>query len=230
MAGGIAIVAAFLRLERRVAGNGGMPLIDLALLSDGVFMRGLCAAFFFFFSNLSFYLVMTIFMQRGLHIPPLQAGCVFLPLIAAFVLGSRHSAVRARHRGTRVLIEGCAIQLAGLMVLVLGVATMQATAWKLALLLAVFGYGQGLVMAPLSSAVLSNVKPASAGAGAGMYGTTQQIANASGVAAIGAVFFTIEAAGSPRTALYVALALFALSIATSAASLSWMRRAAALRG
>ena len=230
MAGGIAVVAAVVRLERKVAGSGGMPLIDLALLSDAVFMRGLYAAFFFFFANLSFYLVMTIFMQRGLHIPPLQAGCVFLPLVLAFVVASRHSAMRARRRGTRVLIEGCAIQIAGLAVLAAGVASAEATAWRLALVLAIFGFGQGLVMAPLSSAVLSTVKPASAGSGAGMYGTTQQIANASGVAAIGAVFFTVEAAGSAQTALFASLALFALSIATAAAFLSWMRRAAALRG
>jgi MFS family permease len=230
MAGGIAVVVAFLRLERAVAGSGGMPLIDLALLSDAVFMRGLYAAFFFFFANLSFYLVMTVFMQRGLHIPPLQAGCVFLPLVLAFVVASRHSAMRARRRGTRVLIEGCAIQIAGLAVLAAGVASAEATAWRLALVLAIFGFGQGLVMAPLSSAVLSTVKPASAGSGAGMYGTTQQIANASGVAAIGAVFFTIEAAGSAQTALFASLALFALSIATAAAFLSWMGRAAALRG
>ena len=95
----------------------------------------------------------------------------------------------------------------------------------LALVLTIFGYGQGLVMAPLSSAVLSTVKPASAGAGSGMYGTTAQIANAAGVAAIGAVFFAIEAAGSARSALLVACALFALSIMACAAFLTWMRRA-----
>jgi hypothetical protein len=100
------------------------------------------------------------------------------------------------------------------------------TASLLALVLSVFGYGQGLVMAPLSSAVLSTVKPASAGSGSGMYGTTAQIANAAGVAAIGAVFFAIEAANSARLALFAAIALFALSIAASAAFLSWMRRAA----
>jgi MFS family permease len=226
MAGGVAIVAAFLRLERAVASGGGMPLIDLALLSDTTFMRGLYATFLFFFANLSFYLVMTMFMQRGLHIPPLRAGIVFVPLALAFVIASRHSGVRAQHRGTRVLIEGCALQMAGLAVLVLTVAWVEApAALLLALVLAIFGYGQGLVMAPLSSAVLSTVKPASAGSGAGMYGTTTQIANAAGVAAIGAVFFAIEAAGSARLALFVASALFALSIMASAAFLSWMRRA-----
>jgi predicted MFS family arabinose efflux permease len=62
----------------------------------------------------------------------------------------------------------------------------------LALALTIFGFGQGMVMAPLSGIVLATVKPTSAGAGSGMYGTTAQIANATGVAAIGAVFLAIE--------------------------------------
>jgi EmrB/QacA subfamily drug resistance transporter len=228
MAAGVAIVAGFLRLERSVAKGGGMPLIDLVLLSDAAFLRGLCATFFFFFANLSFYLVMTIFMQKALQIPPLRAGLVFVPLALAFVVASQHSGARARQRGTRVLIEGCAIQLVGLAALALAVASVDAPgAWLLALALIIFGYGQGLVMAPLSSAVLSTVKPASAGSGSGIYGTTAQIANAAGVAVIGAVFFAIEAAYSARLALFAALALFALSIVASAVFLSWMRRASA---
>lgn len=226
MAAGVAIIVAFVKLERAVARRGGMPLIDLALLSDAAFMRGLAAVFFFFFANLSFYLVMTMFMQRSLHIPPLQAGLVFLPLALTFVIASRHSGTRAQQRGTRVLIEGCAVQIVGLAALLTLIAWIEAppASW-LALVLTIFGYGQGLVMAPLSSAVLATVKPSSAGAGAGMYGTTAQIANAAGVAAIGAVFFAMEAAGSAQQALVAASALFALSIVTCAAFLSWMRRA-----
>jgi hypothetical protein len=99
------------------------------------------------------------------------------------------------------------------------------TASVLALLLVIFGYGQGLVMAPLSGTVLSTVRAASAGSGSGMYGTTSQIANAAGIAAIGAAFFAIEAVTSVRVALYVSLSLFVLSILVSVAFLSWMRRA-----
>jgi predicted MFS family arabinose efflux permease len=205
-----------------------MPLVDLDLLSDRVFMCGLYAVVFFFFANLSFYLVMTMFMQQALHIPPLQAGLVFVPLALTFVVASRHSGARARHRGTKVLIEGCAVQIAALAMLALTAALVEKPgAILLALVLAVFGYGQGLVMAPLSSAVLSTVKPASAGSGAGMYGTTTQIANAAGVAAIGAVFFAIESAWSGRPALLTALALFALSLSVCAMFLTWMRRATA---
>lgn len=228
MASGVAIIAAFLRLERAVARRGGMPLIDLSLLSDVAFMRGLVAVFFFFLANLSFYLIVTMFMQKGLQIPPLQAGLVFVPLTLTFVIASRHSGARAKHRGTLVLIEGCALQIAGLAVLVAMVEMIAAPSpLLLALVLMIFGYGQGLVMAPLSSAVLSSVKPASAGAGSGMYGTTTQIGNAAGVAAIGAVFFALENTVSARMALFAACALFVLSLSISAAFLSWMRRATA---
>jgi MFS family permease len=227
MAAGVAILAVFPRLERAVARRGGMPLIELSLLSDAAFMGGLVGVFFFFFANLSFYLVMTMFMQKVLRIPPLSAGLVFVPPALTFVIASRHSGVRAKHRGTLVLIEGCVVQIIGLAMLAAAVAcTVAPSALLLALLLTVFGYGQGLVMAPLSSAVLSTVKPASAGAGSGMYGTTAQIGNAAGVAAIGAVFFAIEAAGSPRLALYAACALFTLSLVICGIFLSWMRRAA----
>ena len=228
MAAGVVIIAGFLRLERTVEKRGGMPLVDLDLLVDKAFVRGLASAFSFFFANLSFYLIMTVFMQKALAIPPLDAGMVFIPLTLTFVIASRLSGVRAKHRGTLVLIEGCAIQIAGLAVLALSIAIVKAPgAMLIALVLTVFGFGQGLVMAPLSSVVLSTVKPAAAGAGSGLYGTTVQIANAAGVAAIGALYFAIDAQITSQVAMLSALATFAASIAACVALLSWMRRAAA---
>jgi MFS family permease len=227
MAAGMAVIVAFVRLERSIEAGGGMPLIDLNLLADAAFMRGLCAVFFFFFANLSFYLVMTLFMQNALRIEPLRAGAVFVPLALAFVVASRHSAARAQHRGTRVLIEGCAVQITGLAILALTVTSVAVpSALLLALPLTIFGYGQGLVMAPLSGAVLSTVPAVSAGSGSGMYGTTAQIANAAGVAAIGAVYFAVASAGSARMALLASFASCALSVAGCAGFLLWMRRAA----
>jgi MFS family permease len=227
MAGGGAIIWVFLRYERGVAARGGMPLIDLGLIADPAFMRGLGAVFCFFFANQSFYLVTTLYMQMVLKIPPLQAGMVFLPLALAFVVAARHSGVRARHRGTLVLIEGCSLQIAGLAALALTLATVAApTPFLLALVLIVFGYGQGLVMAPMSGAVLSTVQAKSAGSGSGLYGTTTQISSAAGVAAIGSVYFAIDGATSAHFALQVSLALVAASIAGSILLLRWMRRAA----
>ena len=99
------------------------------------------------------------------------------------------------------------------------------SALLLALPLTIFGYGQGLVMAPLSGAVLSSVPAVSAGSGSGMYGTTAQIANAAGVAAIGAVYFAVASEGSARMALLASFVACALSVAGCAGFLLWMRRA-----
>jgi MFS family permease len=225
MATGVAIMAGFFKLERAIGRRGGMPLVDLSLLSDRRFLRGLCAVFFFFFANLSFYLVITLFMQQALQIPPLQAGLVFVPLALTFVVASRQSGVRAKLRGLLVLVEGCAIQIAGLLALAL-TSVIMPTAPMLALVLMIFGYGQGLVMAPLSGVVLSTVKPSAAGSGAGLYGTVTQIGNAAGVAAIGAVFFALKQ-NSAHVALFATLLLFAMSIVTCVAFLTWMRRASA---
>src|SRR5207253_3641928 len=208
---GLAVRAGCGRLARRIGGGSGMWLLGLSLLAGDAFMRGVCAVFFFFLASLSFYLVMTLFMQNGLHIPPLSAGLVFVPLALAFVIASRHSAARAQHRGTRVLVEGCAVQIVGLAVLGLTVTSVAApTALLLVLPLTLFGYGQGLVMAPLSGAVLSTVPAASAGSGSGIYGTTTQVANAAGVAAIGAVYFAVQPAGSARLAVLASLVACAL--------------------
>lgn len=226
MAAGAAILPAFLGFERRVAARGGLPLVELTLLDDKAFIRGLGAVFFFFCANLSFYFVMTLFMQQALSYTPLQSGAAVLPLALAFVIASRHAAARAHHRGTLVLIEGCALQLVGLAAVALTIALVATPGpWLIMLPLAVFGYGQGLVMAPLSGVVLSTVPKASAGSGSGLYGTTTQIANAAGVAVIGAVYFAVHGMGADHRSLYAALACTALSIGTSVAFLRWMRRA-----
>ena len=138
----------------------------------------MCAAFCFFFANLSFYLIMTIFMQKALGIPPLDAGMVFMPLTLTFVIASRYcrrARETSRHAGADRRLRHPDRRTCGAWRS--SIAIVEApTALLIALVLAIFGFGQGLVMAPLSSVVLSTVKPARAGAGSGMYGTTAQIA------------------------------------------------------
>jgi MFS family permease len=67
---GILVLIGFVRLEFRLAARGGMPLVDVALFGNSSFMRGLCAVFFLFFANLSFYLVTSLYVQQVLRISP----------------------------------------------------------------------------------------------------------------------------------------------------------------
>lgn len=204
MADGALVLAGFVRLQRALERLGGMPLIDLALLEDRVFLAGMCATFCFFLGNLSFYFVLTLYMQNGLGFSPFDAALTVMPLALAFVVGSRLSGGR--------LIEGCVVQGIGLAGIALLVATVaQPTMTMLMLPLTVFGFGQGIVLAPLFSVVLRQVRHAHAGSGAGILTTAQQIANGSGVVVIGAVYFAVQGHQLALLAAIVALSCTVLA-------------------
>jgi len=212
-ADGLATLALFVAWQRRVARMGGLPLIDLALLTDRAFSRGLLAALCFFAANMSFYLVLTLFLRDGLGLPPFKASLTIMPLGLAFVIGSRAGGD---------IVRGCVIQIAGVAAIgVTIVAFGNALALSPALLL--FGYGQGRVMAPLFGAVLSHVRHAEAGAGSGILTTAQQTANAAGVALVGLVYFSARDAMSARFAILAALSVLIVLISGAALSLRWMR-------
>lgn len=221
-ADGVATLALFLLWERRTERRGGQPLIDLALLSDRAFRRGLLAAVCFFEANMSFYLVLTLYLQNGLGLAPFEAGVSVLPLALAFVIGSRAGGD---------LIRGCLLQTAGMIATGAVIAFWPASPGQasgvvpLLFPLALFGYGQGRVMAPLFGAILAGVRHAHAGAGAGILTTTQQGANAAGVALVGLVYFTVAEHGGDRAAILAALVPLCVLVLGTAASLRWMRRA-----
>ncbi len=217
MAAGMTVLALLLRFERGVARRDGVPLLEFSLLADRIFLRGLVALFAFHLGNTSFYLVMTLFMQGGLGFTPFDGGLAVVPLALAFVLASRQGAARAARRGAAALIDGCAVQFTGLAGIAVVIAIIPAPSMPLLMVpLAVFGYGQGLVMAPLFALVLATVPAAHAGAASGMLATAQQIAAASGISLAGAVYFGVERVDGHGIAALAALAALALTVLATA--------------
>jgi EmrB/QacA subfamily drug resistance transporter len=220
---GAATLIGFLSLERRTEQAGRTPLIDLDLLDDRRFVLGIAATACFFIANISVYLVVTLFLQGGLGWSALQAGSSAVPLALAFVVASRHGGRRAAALGPRALIEGCVLEAVGLLAVALVVAG-GAAPIPLVLALGVFGYGQGLVMAPLFGAVLMAVRHAHAGSGAGMLTTVQQIANGAGVALIGGLYFAVQPMVGDTGALLVSLLDAVIALLATAILLTRMAR------
>jgi predicted MFS family arabinose efflux permease len=225
IAAGCALLAFFPRLEQAVERRGGAPLIELALLADRGFVRGLAATFCFFLANVSFYFVVTMFMQTGMGLSPLDTGVTVLPLALAFVVASRRAA-KFNQNGIAALIRGCAVQASGLAGLGLIAEFVDAPSmFDLMAPLTLFGYGQGLVMAQLFSTVLRSVAHVHAGSASGVLATVQQVANALGVAVVGAVYFGITAEHSQRIGMIAAVITLGAALALCAAALEWIRRA-----
>ena len=216
MASGAVALPLFLRVQRAVARRGGMPLIDLALLHDASFIRGLAAVFAFQFGNIAFYLLITLFMQGQLGLPPLRAELAVIPLALAFALASRLAGRWVVRYGVGTLLWGCAIQFCAIVTLGGVVALLHDP--EPAVIVAVltgFGFGQGLVMAPLSGLALATVRPAHAGSGAGLLNTVNQAAGATGVSLVGMLAF--------HGNILAGLALLAGAIIATAAALPGMR-------
>jgi predicted MFS family arabinose efflux permease len=229
MAVGVVLLMAFWRTEGAIERRGGLPLVPLALLANTALSLGLAAVLFFAFANIAFYLALTIYMQMGLHFSALESGAVVLPMALAFAVASRFATRRVLRRGVPALIEGCTVQIAGLVLIGGAVATATLDPWLLAGLLLVFGIGQGMVMAPLYSLVLSKIPASHAGSGAGILSMVQQIGNGTGVAAIGAIYFALQSRASDSVAFLVAMAVLAVALAITGGLLGVLGRVSCSR-
>jgi EmrB/QacA subfamily drug resistance transporter len=197
----------FVQYEKRVTARGGSPLVELDLFEDRAFVTGLFSGMCFFSSAAAFFLISTVFLQRGLGYTPREAGLTFGWFAIAF-LGSSLASVKIQPKlGSRIINLGAALMISGL------VALLTLTAWRgaalggleLAPVLLVYGTGQGFVMPTLISTILINIKGHDAGSASGVLSTVQQASFATGVAVIGTVFFTALGTGSSPDAFIQAL-------------------------
>src|SRR5207237_5315922 len=82
---------AFVRFEARLSARGGDPLVALSLFRSSAFVTGLVMALAFYMQS-SFYLTFAVYLHRGLHRRPMEAGIAPLPFARGCFVGSVSSA------------------------------------------------------------------------------------------------------------------------------------------
>lgn len=197
--------------ERRLTAGGGQPLLDLTLFRSPVFNVGLAvnAAFMLFFASTVF--VLSLVLQNGLGLTSLHAGLCFAPM-AALAMGASLGGRKLVGRfGMRVLILGCLLTASSLLLIAIGLGGGGTVPW-LVFAIALMGLGNGLILPSLIGAPMAGVAPARAGAASGLLSTTQQFASVTGVAVLGALFFT-ALGPNPGRAGYAAAAQLTMWIA-----------------
>ncbi len=187
------VLRGFVAFEARLSQRGGTPLIDLNLFQDSNFVAGLLCMMSTFMGMSSFALMLTLFLQDGMGLVPKVAGLTFAPLSLAFLLASLYALRMADQLGTRLLQAGVLIMIAGALWLIFlmqtrGVALSPRDLWAP---IAIYGFGQGLLVPQLSGVVLRGIAPHFAGTASGVLTTGQQISGSLGIAIIGSIFFTL---------------------------------------
>jgi len=204
-------MAATLLWERRLSRTGGEPLLDLGLFRSRSFNLGLAVNVTFMTSFASMNVVLTLLLQAGLGLSPLQAGLSFGPMAILTMVTSLAGRRLIGRYGTKVLPTGALFLALGILAMAVELRVLGDginAVWIL-VALCLTGIGGGLTLPSVIGAVLSGVKPAQAGSASGVLSTTQQFSGATGVAVIGAVFFA--ALGShPARADYTGAAEIAL--------------------
>jgi MFS family permease len=192
--GGVALLAVFVAIERRVA----EPMFQLGLFRIRAFAAGSVAGFFAAIARGGLQFMLIIWLQ-GIWLPlhgynfvdtPLWAGIYLLPLTIAFLASGPISGYLSDRYGSRgfatagMFVFGASF--IGLLLL-----PVDFSYWAFALLIVLNGIGVGMFAAPNSSSIMGSVPAAQRGAASGMRSTFQNTGTALSIG----VFFPLMIAG-----------------------------------
>ena len=228
---------AFVVWEVSWSRRGRETLVDLSLTKVRSFVFGVGLGSLYFAGFTSIFIILTLYLQNGLHYSALQAGLAQVP----FAVGS---AVSAFLSGRLVERFGRALVVVGLVAITVALVAIDlvvphlggSVGLKLSPLLLLAGAGGGFVIAPNITLSLDEVDPARAGAGGGLLQTFQRVGSAIGVAVVLAQFFDRvassrgDSAEAFSTALHTTIGLIGAALLLGLADLWRRRRADAGRG
>ncbi|NGO41191.1 MFS transporter [Streptomyces ureilyticus] len=201
MGGALVVFAALVAYEKRKTVRDGSPLVELSLFKVKSFAAGIAVQTVFGIALGIFFLVWTFYMQAGLGWGELRAGLTGVPFSIAVSIAAGLSVQKLTPRfGRKVLQAGALIMALGVVIYIweserygLSIAP-----WQMALPLVVMGVGMGLIVAPLTDAILSEVPREHSGSASGLISTVQQMGNALGLGLVSVVFFGTMSDHLPR--------------------------------
>jgi EmrB/QacA subfamily drug resistance transporter len=192
MAGALGVFGALVAYEKRKTRIDGSPLIELSLFRVKSFAAGIAVQTVFGVGLGVFFLVWTLYMQLGLGWSALRAGLTGVPFSIAVSVAAGMSVQKLVPRFGRKVLQAGALAL-GLGVLIYiwesGRYGLAIASWQMALPLVVMGAGMGLIVAPLTDVVLSEVPKEHAGSASGLINTVQQMGYGLGLGLVSVVFF-----------------------------------------
>ncbi|MGV9244476.1 MFS transporter [Streptomyces sp. NPDC003710] len=192
MAGALVVFGLLVAYERRKAARDGSPLVELSLFRVKSFAAGIAVQTVFGIGLGVFFLVWTLYMQVGLGWSALRAGLTGVPFSLAVSTAAGMSVQKLVPRfGRKVLQAGALVMAAGVLLYIAEAHRygLSIASWQMALPLVVMGAGMGLIVAPLTDAVLSEVPREHSGSASGLINTVQQMGNALGLGLVSVVFF-----------------------------------------
>jgi len=175
-------LATLIRYERR----RDEPLIELRFFKSVPFSGATAIAVCAFVALSGFLFLNTLYLQDVRGFSAMKAGLMTLPMAAVTAIFSPISGRLVAERGSRLplMVSGAFIGVTGLLFLWM---TNSSSLVFLGVVYALFGFGFGVVNAPITNTAVSGMPVTQAGVAAAVASTSRQIGSALGVAILGSV-------------------------------------------
>ncbi|MYT27522.1 MULTISPECIES: MFS transporter [unclassified Streptomyces] len=187
--------------------SAASPLIEPSLLKNRGFTSGLILGLVFNAAVAGLLLVLSLFLQDGLHRTPTQTSLGLAPVAAGIILASIAAHRLMARLGRTLILIGLLLTLTGTLSLLVLIHTTNPTAWTLLAPVFVTGLGLGSCFGTVYEVTLGDIGPKESGSASGALSAVAQLANSIGAAAITTVYF--HTAGSPASAAVLSLATVA---------------------
>jgi EmrB/QacA subfamily drug resistance transporter len=176
------LFAAFIWWE----GKANQPLVELDLWKNRSYSAGNTVALLLLFSMFGVFFLVPLFLQTVLGYDALKTGLVLAPMsIALMLVGPPAGHFSDRYGPRSFMVTGMAIISVG--VLWISLLSEDMTLEQLIPRFVLTGIGMGLVISPMTSAVMGSVPEERAGGASGVLTTTRQVGAVMGIAVLGAV-------------------------------------------
>jgi EmrB/QacA subfamily drug resistance transporter len=178
----VAAMAAFVAIERR----SRAPVVDFAFFRSRQFVAANAVAFLVTFAMFAMFFFLALYMQNILGYSPLETGVRFLPTTLIVMAAGPISGRLSDRIGPRWLITGGLVLIAAALFWQSRITVDTSFGYLLPAFM-VMGAGIGLVMSPMSAAVMNAVDRTKAGVASGTLSMFRMVGGTFGVAALGAL-------------------------------------------
>jgi EmrB/QacA subfamily drug resistance transporter len=182
--GGLALLAAFLFVEARVAEQ---PLVPLSIFRIGHLRAANSVVVLLYASQFPGWFFLTLYMQQVLHYDAIEAGLGFLPMtLSIFAASTLAPRVVARFGPRTVITTGMLSSAAGFMLL--SGVTPGGTYVQTVLLGAVLSaLGMGLTLVPATIVAMQGIERSQSGVASGLLNTSRLVGGALGLAVLSTI-------------------------------------------
>jgi len=180
---GALLLATFVVIQARTT----EPIMPLRLFASSERAAAYAGRLLFLAGMIGFWFFTTLFLQAVRGFTPMQTGFAFLPTtVVNFTVAMMVPQLTRRFGNGRLLATGLAVSLLGLLLFCRLDA--QSGYWaEIALPMMLVGLGQGISLAPLTSAGIAGVSREDAGAASGVVNVAHQLGSSLGLGVLVAV-------------------------------------------